>query len=130
MFFPFGYTTYHLRRESFYRHTNGGYLMQQYEIIGMSCAACSARVEKAVSRLPGVNSCTVNLLTNSMTVDGDASTDTIISAVKHAGYGAALRNPTAAAGPGIAAPVSGAFFEAEWHGRAGAVPHPGCGGAA
>lgn len=62
--------------------------MDKYNISGMSCAACSARVEKAVSALDGVDSCAVNLLTNSMTVSGSASETAIISAVKNAGYGA------------------------------------------
>ena len=62
--------------------------MEKYEVFGMSCAACSARVEKAVSGLDGVRDCSVNLLTNSMTVEGDASDDDIISAVKNAGYDA------------------------------------------
>ena len=64
--------------------------MRKFDISGMSCAACSARVEKAVSSLDGVNECSVNLLTNSMTVTGEASDDEIISAVKKAGYGASL----------------------------------------
>ncbi len=64
--------------------------MQKYDVTGMSCAACSARVEKAVSSLDGVNECSVNLLTNSMTVSGEASSDAVINAVKSAGYGAAL----------------------------------------
>ena len=62
--------------------------MQQYNVTGMSCAACSARVEKAVSKVPGVSSCSVNLLTNSMGVEGTASVESIISAVEKAGYGA------------------------------------------
>ncbi len=62
--------------------------MKQYQVTGMSCAACSARVEKAVSAVDGVKSCTVNLLTNSMNVDGNATDDAIISAVTAAGYGA------------------------------------------
>ena len=62
--------------------------MQNYEITGMSCAACVARVEKAVSKVPGVTSCSVNLLTNSMVLDGTASESEIISAVEKAGYGA------------------------------------------
>ncbi len=65
--------------------------MRQYDITGMSCAACSARVEKAVSGLAGVNNCSVNLLTNSMNVDGPASDEDIITAVEKAGYGASLR---------------------------------------
>lgn len=62
--------------------------MKQYDITGMSCAACSARVEKAVSMLEGVDACSVNLLTNSMSVDGNASSEQIIAAVQNAGYGA------------------------------------------
>lgn len=62
--------------------------MQQYTVKGMSCAACSARVEKAVSKLPGVEACSVSLLTNSMGVEGTASADQIIAAVEKAGYGA------------------------------------------
>ncbi len=62
--------------------------MEQYNITGMSCAACSARVEKAVSKLGGVTSCSVSLLTNSMSVDGTASESEIITAVENAGYGA------------------------------------------
>ena len=65
--------------------------MQQYQVTGMSCAACSARVEKAVSSLEGVTSCNVSLLTNSMAVEGSASASEIIEAVKHAGYGASLK---------------------------------------
>ena len=65
--------------------------MTQYEVTGMSCAACSARVEKAVSGLPGVGSCSVSLLTNSMMVDGSASPDAIIKAVQDAGYGASVK---------------------------------------
>ncbi len=64
--------------------------MRSFNISGMSCAACSARVEKAVSVLRGVESCTVNLLTNSMTVLGEASNEDIIKAVQNAGYGASL----------------------------------------
>ena len=62
--------------------------MKQYNVTGMSCAACSARVEKAVSGVPGVTSCSVSLLTNSMGVEGTASPDEIIRAVEKAGYGA------------------------------------------
>ena len=65
--------------------------MEQYNITGMSCAACSARVEKAVSALPGVESCAVNLLTNSMVVEGSAGRQEIIRAVEAAGYGASLK---------------------------------------
>ena len=62
--------------------------MEQYIVTGMSCAACSARVEKAVSKVPGVQSCSVSLLTNSMGVEGTASEREIIAAVEAAGYGA------------------------------------------
>ncbi|MBE6548469.1 MAG: heavy metal translocating P-type ATPase [Ruminococcaceae bacterium] len=62
--------------------------MKQFNVTGMSCAACSARVEKAVSSLEGVQSCAVNLLTNSMTVEGEIESDKIIAAVERAGYGA------------------------------------------
>ncbi len=65
--------------------------MKQFDIIGMSCAACSARVEKTVSALDGVTSCTVSLLTNSMGVEGTATADEIIAAVIAAGYGASLK---------------------------------------
>ena len=63
--------------------------MKQYEVTGMSCAACSARVEKAVSKVPGVTSCSVSLLTNSMGVEGTATDQEIVNAVVAAGYGAA-----------------------------------------
>ena len=65
--------------------------MTQYNVTGMSCAACSARVEKAVSSVDGVSSCSVNLLTNSMGVEGTATTKEIIEAVEKAGYGASLK---------------------------------------
>lgn len=65
--------------------------MEQYSVSGMSCAACSARVEKAVSKVPGVTSCSVSLLTNSMGVEGDASPESVIAAVESAGYGARER---------------------------------------
>jgi len=65
--------------------------MEQFKVAGMHCAACSARVEKAVLKVPGVTSCAVSLLTNSMGVEGDADAQTIISAVKRAGYGASLK---------------------------------------
>ena len=65
--------------------------MEQYNVTGMSCAACSARVEKAVSKVPGVTSCSVSLLTNSMGVEGTASAHDIINAVQQAGYGASLK---------------------------------------
>ena len=66
--------------------------MEQYTVTGMSCAACQARVEKAVSKVPGVTSCAVSLLTNSMGVEGTASAEAVIKAVEDAGYGAALRS--------------------------------------
>ena len=72
--------------------------MTQYNVTGMSCAACSARVEKAVSRIPGVTSCSVRLLTNSMGVEGSAAPQDIIAAVQAAGYDASLK------GAGKAAP--------------------------
>ena len=65
--------------------------MEQYNVTGMSCAACSARVEKAVSAVPGVSSCSVSLLTNSMGVEGNASSADIIKAVQDAGYGASVK---------------------------------------
>lgn len=69
--------------------------MEQYLVSGMSCAACSGRVEKAVSAVPGVTSCTVSLLTNSMGVEGTASSSDIIHAVEAAGYGASLKGAAA-----------------------------------
>ena len=66
--------------------------MEQYNVTGMSCAACSARVEKAVKKVPGVTSCSVSLLTNSMGVEGTASPAAILSAVQEAGYGASPKN--------------------------------------
>ena len=65
--------------------------MEQYTVTGMSCAACSSRVEKAVSKVPGVTSCSVSLLTNSMGVEGTATSVQIIEAVENAGYGASLK---------------------------------------
>ena len=65
--------------------------MKQYNVTGMSCAACQARVEKAVGEVPGVTSCSVSLLTNSMGVEGDASEQAIIEAVEKAGYGASVK---------------------------------------
>ena len=62
--------------------------MEQYNVTGMSCAACSARVEKAVAKVPGVTACSVSLLTNSMGVEGTASAEDIVRAVEEAGYGA------------------------------------------
>ena len=71
--------------------------MEQYSVTGMSCAACSARVEKAVSKVPGVSECSVSLLTNSMGVTGTASPQDIIAAVEEAGYGASLKGEKAGA---------------------------------
>ena len=70
--------------------------MEQYNVTGMSCAACSSRVEKAVSKVPGVTSCSVSLLTNSMGVEGTASSGEIIKAVQDAGYGASLKGASGA----------------------------------
>ena len=69
--------------------------MEQYNVTGMSCAACSARVEKAVKKVPGVTSCSVSLLTNSMGVEGTASPAAILSAVQEAGYGASPKSASA-----------------------------------
>ena len=69
--------------------------MEQYNVTGMSCAACSARVEKAVKKVPGVTSCSVSLLTNSMGVEGTASPAAILSAVQEAGYGASPKTASA-----------------------------------
>ena len=64
--------------------------METYQVTGMSCAACAARVEKAVNAVPGVTNCAVSLLTNSMGVEGTADPGQIIEAVTKAGYGASL----------------------------------------
>ncbi len=77
--------------------------MDQYTVTGMSCAACSARVEKAVSKVPGVTACSVSLLTNSMGVEGEAASEAIVKAVEDAGYGAALKGAADDARPGGAA---------------------------
>ena len=71
--------------------------MKQYTVTGMSCAACSSRVEKAVSKVPGVTACSVSLLTNSMGVEGDVPPETVIHAVEDAGYGASLKGQGPAA---------------------------------
>ena len=73
--------------------------MEQYTVTGMSCAACSSRVEKAVSKVPGVTSCSVSLLTNSMGVEGTATSAQIIEAVENAGYGASLKGAAKAVLP-------------------------------
>ena len=85
--------------------------MEQYNVTGMSCAACQARVEKAVNAVPGVTSCSVSLLTNSMGVEGTASAGEIIKAVENAGYGASPKNTgsagkTAGSGSGISAKLA------------------------
>ena len=77
--------------------------MEQYNVTGMSCAACSARVEKAVKKVPGVTSCSVSLLTNSMGVEGTASSAAILSAVQEAGYGASPKNASASKASGASA---------------------------
>ena len=71
--------------------------MKQYNVTGMSCAACSARVEKAVNGVDGVTACSVSLLTNSMGVEGTANDEAIIAAVTAAGYGASVKGAPAAA---------------------------------
>ena len=76
--------------------------MEQYIVTGMSCAACSARVEKAVFAVPGVTACSVSLLTHSMGVEGTASPQAIIKAVEDAGYGASLKGAARAAGSSAA----------------------------
>ena len=68
--------------------------MEQYIVTGMSCAACSARVEKAVKQVPGVTSCAVNLLTGDMGVEGTVTPKDIIAAVEKAGYGASVKKQT------------------------------------
>ena len=72
--------------------------MDKYNVTGMTCSACSARVEKAVSNVEGGTSCQVNLLTNSMMVDGTADSGTIVAAVEKAGYGASLAGGRSAGG--------------------------------
>ncbi len=77
--------------------------MEQYNVTGMTCAACSARVEKAVSKLPGVASCSVSLLTNSMGVEGDINPQDVVRAVEQAGYGASLKRDITKETPGVSA---------------------------
>ncbi len=84
--------------------------MKQYNVTGMSCAACSARVEKAVSTVPGVTSCSVSLLTNSMGVEGSADDSAIIAAVEKAGYGASSKDKTES---GSKVPASDALEDKE-----------------
>ncbi len=85
--------------------------MKQYNVTGMSCGACSARVEKAVSKVPGVESCSVSLLTNSMGVEGSASAQEIIKAVTEAGYGASEKGAESSAQS--AAPAEDALADRE-----------------
>ncbi|MBR0306180.1 MAG: heavy metal translocating P-type ATPase [Lachnospiraceae bacterium] len=80
--------------------------MVQYIVTGMSCAACSSRVEKAVSGVPGVTSCSVSLLTNSMGVEGTASADAVIEAVVNAGYGASLKGANDSSGQTVSAAMN------------------------
>lgn len=87
--------------------------MKQYTVTGMSCAACSTRVEKAVGKVPGVESCSVSLLTNSMGVEGSASEQDIIAAVKSAGYGAVAKGGAAAAGVGTGAGARASMEQGE-----------------
>lgn len=95
--------------------------MEQFNVTGMSCAACSTRVEKAVSAVPGVTSCSVSLLTNSMGVEGIATPEMIVKAVQNAGYGATpkkgAKGGTAKSGAGVIATgqetSAGALFDAE-----------------
>ena len=87
--------------------------MEQFNVTGMSCAACSARVEKAVAKVPGVTACSVSLLTNSMGVEGTASTQDIIAAVEAAGYGASEKGGETAFAPGQAAGGEDALADRE-----------------
>ncbi len=87
--------------------------MEQYHVTGMSCAACSSRVEKAVSKVPGVESCSVSLLTNSMGVEGTASPEAVIAAVEAAGYGASCKGRGAGTSSGSGNGVSGGGAEAD-----------------
>ena len=87
--------------------------MQQYNVTGMHCAACSASVEKAVSRVPGVTACSVSLLTNSMGVEGSASAGEIIAAVERAGYGASVKGAGAVDKASAAAEAGDALRDRE-----------------
>lgn len=84
--------------------------MKQYTVTGMTCAACSARVEKAVGKVPGVDSCAVSLLTNSLAVEGEVSAGDIIAAVEEAGYGALEKGAGAALQDGTAKSAGGEEF--------------------
>lgn len=87
--------------------------MEQYHVTGMSCAACSSRVEKSVSKVPGVESCSVSLLTNSMGVEGTASPEAVIAAVEAAGYGASCKGRGAGTSSGSGNGTSGDGTEAD-----------------
>ena len=87
--------------------------MEQYHVTGMSCAACSSRVEKAVSKVPGVESCSVSLLTNSMGVEGTASPESVIAAVEAAGYGASCKGSGAGSSAGSGNGAAGGGADAE-----------------
>ena len=87
--------------------------MEQYHVTGMSCAACSSRVEKAVSKVPGVEGCSVSLLTNSMGVEGTASPEAVIAAVEAAGYGASCKGRGAGISGGSGNGASGGGAEAD-----------------
>ena len=87
--------------------------MEQYHVTGMSCAACSSRVEKAVSKVPGVESCSVSLLTNSMGVEGTASPEAVIAAVEAAGYGASCKGRGAGTSSSSGNGASGGGTEAD-----------------
>lgn len=87
--------------------------MEQYHVTGMSCAACSSRVEKAVSKVPGVESCSVSLLTNSMGVEGTASPEAVIAAVEAVGYGASCKGRGAGTSSGSGNGASGDGTEAD-----------------
>ena len=87
--------------------------MEQYHVTGMSCAACSSRVEKAVSKVPGVESCSISLLTNSMGVEGTASPEAVIAAVEAAGYGASCKGRGAGTSGDSSNGASGGGAEAD-----------------
>ena len=87
--------------------------MEQYHVTGMSCAACSSRVEKTVSKVPGVESCSVSLLTNSMRVEGTASPEAVIAAVEAAGYGASCKGRGTGTSSGSGNGASGGGAEAD-----------------
>ena len=84
--------------------------MRQFRVTGMSCAACSSRVEKAVSKVPGVTACSVSLLTNAMGVEGTAEDAAIIAAVEAAGYGA---TPAGQESPSQPAPAADSLADHE-----------------